>query len=313
VSLNPRIAFAGTPAFAVPTLRALLSSGADISLVLTQADRAAGRGRKLQASPVKQFAEANGIPVQQPLSLREQSLAASWGDRPDLLIVAAYGLILPAWVLAWPSLAAINIHASLLPRWRGAAPIQYAIIEGDKETGVSVMRMELGLDTGPVYASSPLSIDADETAGDLSDRLAELGADILIKQLPAIINGTLEPRPQEDSTASYAGKISKNDGVLSWHMPAVEIARRIRAFNPWPICIASLSDGRTLRIHQAKLLPNSPAANPGTIVAAGRDGIDVAAEGGIVRLLRVQPPSAKVMPVAAYLNAHSLDGVSFVG
>jgi len=313
VTLNPRIAFAGTPAFAVPTLRALLSSGADISLVLTQPDRAAGRGKKLRLSPVKQFAEAKGLAVQQPLSLREQTTGDHWGDRPDLLVVVAYGLILPAWVLAWPRCAAINIHASLLPRWRGAAPIQHAIIGGDKATGVSIMRMELGLDTGPVYTRSPLDIDASETAGELSDRLAELGADVLIEQLPAIVNGTLEPRPQNDRMATYAGKISKSDGELNWRLPAAEITRRIRAFNPWPICFSSLSDGRRLRIHEAELLFGSAAADPGTIVATGKDGIDVAADDGIVRLHRVQPPSAKVMPVAAYLNAHSLDGVSFGG
>jgi methionyl-tRNA formyltransferase len=244
--------------------------------------------------------------------LRDDTILAQWGPPPDLLVVVAYGLLLPAWLLDWPLRGAINIHASLLPRWRGASPIQHAILEGDPETGISIMKMELGLDTGPIYAQRSLEIDSNDTAGMLHDRLAQIGAELLLETLPAILNGNLRATPQEESAATYAGKISKADAALDWRDQAGALARRVRAFNPWPVCVAALSDGRNLRIHGAQALSRSTSAAPGTITAIGKQGIDVATGDGVLRLLEVQPPAAKVMPVSAYLNAHSLTDTSFV-
>ncbi len=312
MSPNTRIVFAGTPEFAVPALEALLSSGAEIVRVLTQPDRPAGRGRQLARSAIKKVSDKRGVRVEQPATLRDDTILAQWGPPPDLLVVVAYGLLLPAWLLDWPLRGAINIHASLLPRWRGASPIQHAILEGDPETGISIMKMELGLDTGPIYAQRSLEIDSNDTAGMLHDRLAQIGAELLLETLPAILNGNLRATPQEESAATYAGKISKADAALDWRDQAGALARRVRAFNPWPVCVAALSDGRNLRIHGAQALSRSTSAAPGTITAIGKQGIDVATGDGVLRLLEVQPPAAKVMPVSAYLNAHSLTDTSFV-
>jgi methionyl-tRNA formyltransferase len=312
VSANPRIVFAGTPDFAVPTLNALLASGAIVEHVLTQPDRPAGRGRRLEASAVKMAAETAGAIVHQPESLRDAGILGALGEPPDCLVVVAYGLLLPAWMLDWPSQGAINVHASLLPRWRGAAPIQHAILAGDTETGVSIMRMELGLDTGPVYARRATTISASETAATLHDRLAAMGAELMREILPGLLTGELVPEAQDDGAATYATKISKADGQLDWRAPAVDLHRRIRAFNPWPVCVGHLSDDRILRIHSAAVTDESSTAEPGTILTANAGGIDVATGQGILRLLEVQPPGAKVMSVSAYLNAHSMSGVSFV-
>ena len=312
MSLKARIAFAGTPKFAVPALEALLSIGAEIALVLTQPDRPAGRGRKLTPGAIKKVSAARGLSVHQPVTLSDDTGLKSWGPRPDLLVVVAYGLLLPEWLLEWPRHGAVNIHASLLPRWRGAAPIQRAILEGDRETGASIMKMELGLDTGPVYRQRSLQIDHRENAGMLHDRLAQLGAELLLATLPEILDGSLQPVPQAEHTATYAAKISKDEAALDWQQPAELLARQVRAFNPWPICFAALTDGRVLRIHEVEPVRGSTSAAAGSIVAAGKSGIDVATSDGVLRLLKIQPPAAKVMPVSAYLNAHSLQGVSFV-
>ncbi|MGI9257417.1 MAG: methionyl-tRNA formyltransferase [Gammaproteobacteria bacterium] len=312
MSANPRIAFAGTPEFAVPTLNALLASGAAVDRVLTQPDRPAGRGRRLEASAVKVAAVTAGAVVHQPESLRDEGILSALGEPPDLLVVVAYGLLLPAWMLDWPARGAINVHASLLPRWRGAAPIQHAILAGDAESGVSIMSMELGLDTGPVYARRATTISASETAGTLHDRLAKIGAELMSEILPGLLTGELVPEAQDDNAATYATKIAKVDGQLDWRAPSVDLDRRIRAFNPWPVCVGRLSDERILRIHSAAVVDESSTAEPGTIVAANAGGIDVATGQGVLRLLEVQPPGARVMPVAAYLNAHSISGASFV-
>ncbi len=289
-----------------------MSTGADIADVLTQPDRPAGRGRKLAPSAIKKLCETRGLSVHQPATLRDDTDLTSRGPRPDLLVVVAYGLKLPEWLLAWPQQGAINIHASLLPRWRGAAPIQRAILEGDRHTGVSIMRMELELDTGPIYAQRSVEMNSHETAGMLHDRLAQLGAELLLETLPGILGGSLQPSAQDDHAATHAAKVSKDEAALDWQQAAESLARRVRAFNPWPICVAALSDGRVLRVHEAEPVPESTGAAPGSIVAAGKDGIDIATSDGVLRLLQVQPPAARVMPVSAYLNAHSLAGVSFV-
>ena len=228
------------------------------------------------------------------------------------MVVAAYGLILPQAVLDIAPRGALNIHASLLPRWRGAAPIQRAVLAGDAETGISVMQMDSGLDTGPVHLARATPIGARETAGELHDRLASLAAQALIEALPAVLRGASYPKPQRDALATLAPKISKSEAVLDWREPAVQLERRVRAFDPWPVAEARLSDGRRLRVFRADAVAAVPAAAPGTIVAAARAGIDVATGDGVLRLRRIQPPSGRAMDAEAYLAAHSLAGVAFV-
>jgi methionyl-tRNA formyltransferase len=307
-----RIAFAGTPEFAVPTLRALVATAASVPLVLTQPDRPAGRGRRLSASPIKQLALELGLTLAQPVTLREPQGLPGFAERPDLMVVIAYGLLLPRSLLEWPRLGCVNLHASLLPRWRGAAPIQRALLAGDPTTGISVMQMDAGLDTGPVHYARSTSILPNETAGALHDRLAVLAAEALVAVLPAILAGTSTPDPQRNELATVAPKISKTEAVLDWHEPAALLERRVRAFNPWPVAEASLTDGRRLRVFEATASGGLPAVRPGTIVAAGRSGLDVATGEGVLRITRIQPPSGRAMDVAAYLSAHSLTGVAFV-
>jgi len=307
-----RIAFAGTPQFAVPTLAAIVAARAHVPLVLTQPDRPAGRGRRLTASPVKERALELGLPLAQPESLRAPVELPS-GKRPDLLIVIAYGLLLPRRWLDWPRLGCINLHASLLPRWRGAAPIQRAVLAGDEQTGISVMQMDSGLDTGPVHLTRATPIGSRETAGALHDRLAILAAEALLEALPNVLAGTSTPTPQRDALATLAPKIAKHEALLDWREPALALERRVRAFDPWPVAETRLSDGRRLRVFEAEVAAaGAPPAPAGTIVTAGRAGIDVAAGDGILRLRRIQPPSGRVMDAEAYLAAHSLSGVGFV-
>ena len=307
------IAFAGTPEFAVPSLRALVGHGIDVPVVLTQPDRPAGRGRRLTPSAVKQAALELGPPVAQPPTLRAANLAAQLGPRPDLMIVIAYGLLLPRALLEWPRLGCVNLHASLLPRWRGAAPIQRAVLAGDTVTGISVMQMDEGLDTGPVHLMRETPIGAHETAGDLHDRLATLAAESLVAALPGLLAGTSAAMPQRADLATLAPKIAKGDGMLDWRASAVDLERRVRAFNPWPVAEGFLEDGRRLRVWDAVVGDDAaPRAHPGTIVAATRDGIDVATGAGVLRLTKVQPPSARVMDAAAYVAAHPLAGTAFV-
>jgi methionyl-tRNA formyltransferase len=307
------IAFAGTPEFAVPSLRAIVASGARIPLVLTQPDRPAGRGRKLTASPVKELALELGLRVAQPASLREPARLPGFDERPDLMVVIAYGLLLPPALLAWPRLGCVNLHASILPRWRGAAPIQRAVLAGDDTTGISVMQMESGLDTGAVHLVRSTPIGHDETSGALHDRLALLAAEALSAALPDLLAHRSVATPQRAELATLAPKILKAEAALDWHGSAVELERKVRAFNPWPVAEAKLADGRRLRVWQAAALECTPGAVPaGSIVAANKAGIDVSAGAGILRLQRVQPPSGRVMDVEAYLAAHSLDGAAFV-
>jgi methionyl-tRNA formyltransferase len=308
-----RVVFAGTPDFAVPALQQLIDAGAKISLVLTQPDRHAGRGRRLTESPVKQLARANDIEVRQPAVLDETFRLSLPPERPDVLVVAAYGLLLPEWLLDWPTVAPVNIHASLLPRWRGAAPIQLAIAAGDEETGISIMRMTPGLDCGPVYSRRATPIGARETAGQLSERLAAMGGELLIEALPGILASNLEPEAQDEARATHAPKIRKADAVLDWSLSAVELERRVRAFNPWPVAETRFADGERLRVWQAEAVAGHSKARPGSVLAAEGDGIDVATADGILRLKRVQAPGKREMSAAAWLAAHDLGGVVFVG
>jgi methionyl-tRNA formyltransferase len=307
------IAFAGTPAFAVPSLRALVAAGATVPLVFTQPDRPAGRGRLLTASPVKELAVELGLPVAQPLALHGAGELPTQSPRPDLMVVIAYGLLLPRALLEWPRLGCINLHASLLPRWRGAAPIQRAVLAGDGLTGISVMQMEVGLDTGPVHLARSTPIGVRETAGTLHERLATLAAETLLLALPPILAGTSVAVPQDGTLATVARKLSKAEALLDWRESAAQLERRVRAFDPWPVAETRLRDGRRLRVFEATALGDAgTAAPPGTIVAAGRDGIDVATGEGVLRLRRIQPPSGRAMDVEAYLAAHSLSGAVFV-
>jgi methionyl-tRNA formyltransferase len=298
-----RLVFAGTPEFAVPSLRVAAARG-EVVGVYTQPDRPAGRGRGLAASPVKLEAQGLGLPVLQPQTLRTvEARRQLRALRPDLMIVVAYGLLLPPKVLAIPALGCWNVHASLLPRWRGAAPIQRAIEAGDTETGVCLMQMEQGLDTGPVLLSQAIPIGGQETAGQLHARLADLGAQVLDDGLALLRAGVRPaPRPQPDAGVTYAHKLEKAEARLDWHLPADVLARKVRAFVPWPVAEGEVA-GEMLRIHGAVALPLAHRAAPGTLLVARRDGIDIACGEGALRIRSLQRPGGKVVTAADYLNA----------
>ena len=298
-----RIVFAGTPAFAVPSLRAAHAHG-EVIAVYTQPDRPAGRGRRLTPSPVKLDALQRGIPVLQPETLkRKESQQALRDLAPDLMIVVAYGLILPRTVLEIPRFGCWNVHASILPRWRGAAPIQRAIEAGDAETGVCLMQMEAGLDTGPVLLAQTTAIGADETGGQLHDRLAELGAGVLADGL-ALRRADVLPRPwvQPDAGVTYAHKLDKHEARLDWSQPAALLARKVRAFEPWPVAEAMVA-GERLRIRGAIALDLAHGFAPGSVLAAGKQGIDIACGQGALRLRVIQREGGKSITAADYLNA----------
>lgn len=299
-----KLVFAGTPEFSLPCLRVLLGGPNVLQAVYTQPDRPAGRGRQLSASPVKQLALARGIEVRQPRSLRDVEAQTALRElQPDLMIVIAYGLILPQAVLDIPRYGCWNVHASLLPRWRGAAPIQRAIQAGDSESGVCLMQMEKGLDTGPVMLSLRTPIAADETAGSLHDRLAELGAEVLGDALKLLRVGMRPlPQAQPDAGATYAHKLEKAEAVLDLSLPAVELERSVRAFQPWPIAEIEL-DGERLRVHAAEALPMQHHAPPGSELAASAQGLDLACGEGALRLLRVQRAGGKAIGISDFLNA----------
>ncbi|HYG07742.1 MAG TPA: methionyl-tRNA formyltransferase [Stenotrophomonas sp.] len=298
-----RLVFAGTPEFAVPALRAAARYN-EVAAVYTQPDRPAGRGRGLTPSPVKLEAVARGIPVYQPETLRGADTQAQLAAlQPDLMIVVAYGLILPKKVLAIPTCGCWNVHASLLPRWRGAAPIQRAIEAGDAETGVCLMQMAAGLDTGPVLLSKATPIGPQDTGGQLHDRLAELGAQVLADGLGLLrvgLSPVAQPQPEEGVT--YAHKLDKAEARLDWTQPAVVLARKIRAFVPWPVAEATLA-GERLRIHGAVALEQTHDRPPGSLLRASREGLDVACGEGVLRLRVVQREGGKPVTAADYLNA----------
>ena len=298
-----RIVFAGTPDFAVPSLCAAAARG-EVVAVYTQPDRPAGRGRGLAPSPIKQEAITRGIPVLQPQTLRErQAQEQLRALQPDLMVVVAYGLILPRAVLSIPLHGCWNVHASRLPRWRGAAPIQRAIQAGDATTGVCLMQMEAGLDTGPVLLAQDTAIGAEETGGQLHDRLAELGAQVLADGLGLLRAGLLPvAQPQPEQGVTYAHKLDKAEAQLDWTRAAVELARTVRAFNPWPVAEGRVA-GERLRIHGAVALEAAHAAEPGTLLGAGREGIDIACGEGVLRLRVVQREGGRAITAADWLNA----------
>jgi methionyl-tRNA formyltransferase len=298
-----RIVFAGTPAFAVPSLRAAHAHH-EVVAVYTQPDRPAGRGRGLTPSPVKLEAIQRGIPVLQPLSLRKKSTQDALREmQPDVMVVVAYGLILPQAVLDIPQYGCWNVHASLLPRWRGAAPIQRAIEAGDTETGVCLMQMKAGLDTGPVLLAQSMPIGPEDTGGQLHDRLSDLGAQVLRDALGLLRAGVrLPPHPQAEEGVAYAHKLDKAEAKLDWSQPAGVLARKVRAFNPWPVAEAQVA-GERLRIHGAVVVDQSHDATPGTLLAAGRQGLDIACGVGVLRLRVVQREGGKAITAADYLNA----------
>lgn len=313
-----KIIFAGTPEFAAVTLQALLDSRHKICAVYTQPDRPAGRGRKLTPGPVKKLALEASVPVYQPASLKNDQGQAQLRDlRADIMVVVAYGLILPARVLTIPRLGCVNIHASLLPRWRGAAPIQRAILAGDMQTGVTIMQMNAGLDCGDILQSAVCEIQANDTTATLHDRLARLGAVTLISTLAQIENETVTRTPQDENQASYAAKINKSEAHIEWSQPAQYIERAVRAFNPWPVAYTTISDGNRLRVWEAKIISvtddQTRGVSPGTVIYAGRQGIDVVTGQGALRLLRVQPAGGRAMPVGDFLNAHPVSKGEHLG
>jgi methionyl-tRNA formyltransferase len=340
-----RVAFAGTPDFSVPPLEALLSAGYDVVGVLTQPDRPKGRGRQIAASPVKAAALARGITVSQPLTLKDEAGRAEFAAwRPDVLIVVAYGLILPPAALAIPRLGCLNIHASLLPRWRGAAPIQRAILAGDARTGVTIMLMDAGLDTGPMLLKKEVLIGADETGGSLHDRLATLGGAALLEALEGHAAGTLRPTAQPAEGVTYAAKIDKAEAHIDWTRGALEIERQVRAFNPWPVAETRL-EGEQLRVFEAQVVGDGSASagersgsaadgsgsagdssasaegssisavdssgsmgDPGTIIAVCANALIVQCGRGQLALRQVQRPGRRVVPAADFARGIQLTG-----
>jgi len=295
----PRVIFAGTPEFAATSLRALVEAEITPVAVLTQPDRPAGRGRRMTASPVKQFAEAAGIAVLQPETLRDDSAISELaGLEPDMLIVAAYGLILPQAVLDIPSAGCLNVHASLLPRWRGAAPIQAAIKAGDAQTGACLMAMTAGLDCGPVYVSESMTVGADETAGELHDRIATAGGRLLIRHLADIIAGNISPQEQDESAATYAPKIRASDAEIDWQRSATELDRVVRAFNPTPGAYFLLDDER-IKCSGASIAAGADAT-PGTVIDAGPDGIIVACGDGALCMTSLQRPGKRLVSAGEF-------------
>ena len=290
---TPRIVFAGTPEFALASLTALLQAGHNVVAAYTQPDRPAGRGRRLTASPVKRFCEQREIAVLQPESFRNTEAAVELQAlRPDLMIVAAYGLLLPQQVLDIPTCKCLNVHASVLPRWRGAAPIQAAILAGDEATGVSLMAMTAGLDCGPVFSTSTAVIEENESAGELHDRLAVLGGELLVSDLPKIISGDLVAASQDEALATYAAKIQKKDAELDWSLSADELQRHVRAYNPAPGSFFIAGNGMRVKVWQAAVAGDIDA-QPGSVVQYDEDGIVLACGSGGLKLKLLQMPGKR--------------------
>jgi len=302
------IIFAGTPEFAATSLAALVKSHHRVCAVYTQPDRPAGRGRKLTPSPVKQLALKHNIAINQPDSLKhdeaQQILA---GYQADIMVVVAYGLLLPPAILETPKWGCINVHASLLPRWRGAAPIQRAILAGDKESGVTIMQMDKGLDTGDMLLKKMTPIEESDTTQSLHDRLAIMGAEALLETLQLITQNNLSPQKQDNAFANYAAKLQKSEAVIDWEQSARLIHRQVSAFNPWPVAQTTLKN-ETLRIWKSQVSSQGCDRAPGEVVAESKQGIDVATGDGVLRITQLQIPGGKPLSASDFLNAHSLIG-----
>jgi len=297
-----RIIFAGTPDFAATSLQGLLDSEHEVIAVYTQPDRPSGRGRKLTPGPVKKLAQAHDIPVYQPLSLKgeaEQTELAAL--EADIMVVVAYGLLLPKAVLDTPRLGCINVHGSILPRWRGAAPIHRAVLAGDERTGITIMQMDVGLDTGDMLFKVETPISDSDTSGDLHDRLAVMGAEALVETLALIRDGKAQPEQQDDSLANYAQKLEKQEGKIDWSQSADQIARQVRGLSPWPVAFCEL-DGQTMRVWYAEA-DNSASAAPGEIISSDKRSIQVGCGEGSLRLTKLQLPGGKPLEASAILNA----------
>ncbi len=299
-----KVIFAGTPEFAAQALQALLDSEHQVVAVYTQPDRPAGRGRKLTPSPVKLLALEHGIDLYQPQTLKNETVQQGLKElNADVMVVVAYGLLLPEPVLEAPRLGCINIHASLLPRWRGAAPIQRAILAGDEESGITIMQMDKGLDTGDMLVKEAIPILPDDTAQTLHDRLATTGAKASIVALNQLRDGTASPEKQDDKQANYARKLSKAEALIDWQNSAIEIERLVQAFNPWPVAQTGY-EGKMMRIWNAQAFGDrATTVQPGQIISGGKEGIDVATGDGVLRILRAQLPGGKPLAAVDLLNA----------
>lgn len=300
-----KLIFAGTPDFAVPSLQALLAANLDIAAVYTQPDRPAGRGKKIKPGPVKAAALEANIPVLQPINFKDSTdIEALAAFKPDAMIVVAYGLILPKPVLEIPRLGCLNVHASLLPRWRGAAPIQRAIEAGDKKTGITIMQMDAGLDTGNILSKKEVDISIDKNAGDLHDELAAVGGKLLVDTLLQLDAGECKSIPQNNDLATYAKKLEKSEAAIDWQQYADLITRKIKAFNPWPMANTNWQ-GKRIRVWDAVTCKQDDAI-PGTILSANSNGIKVATGEGCVNILRLQPEGGKPLSAKDFLNGHKL-------
>jgi methionyl-tRNA formyltransferase len=305
-----RLVFAGTPDFAVPALDALHAAGHDIAAVFTQPDRPAGRGRKLQAAPVALRAEALGLPVHKPVKLDAEAQALLRTLAPEIMVVVAYGLLLPQKVLDIPPRGCLNIHASLLPRWRGAAPIARAVEAGDTETGITIMRMDAGLDTGPMLLWERLPLPPQMTAAQLHDALAPLGGRLIVEALARVQRGALPEQAQPAAGMTYARKLSKDEARIDWSRPAVELARRVRAFNPAPVAWSEL-DGERVRLWNARGEAGSGSAVPGTVLAADGEGLQIACGEGRLIVTELQRPGGRQLDAATALRGWELAGKRF--
>lgn len=309
-----KIIFAGTPDFSVPALQALIDSPHEVVAVYTQPDRPAGRGRKLSPSPVKACALEHGIRVVQPEKLKDPEDQQPIIDmQADLMVVVAYGIILPEVILNAPRLGCINIHASLLPRWRGAAPIQRAILAGDKETGITIMQMDVGLDTGDMLLKKPCPIKDNDTGSSLHDRLSEMGAEALMLALSGIANKTLQAEKQDDSQANYAAKLHKSEALIDWTQSAREIQLQVNAFNAWPVAqtpidIKQNGNSQMLRVWEAEVIEGT-SGEPGKVLSCDKQGIYVATGKGVLKLLKIQMPGKKPMDSQAFVNANDITGL----
>jgi methionyl-tRNA formyltransferase len=309
-----RIIFAGTPYFAAVILQGLLDGPHDIIAAYTQPDKQAGRGQQSQASEVKELAQRYHLPIHQPISLKDKSAQQVLADlKPDLMVVAAYGMLLPASVLAIPRLGCLNVHASLLPHWRGAAPIARAIEAGDKETGISMMQMVEALDAGPVWETFSLAINSEDTHGSLTDKLALLAAEHINDTIDRVEEGKSQPIPQNHSQSSYAKKLTKAEGLVDWSLPAEVLERQVRAFNPWPVSYTYIKD-HSLRIWEAEALPLSSSEKPGTLVNLSAKGLEISTGKGMLRLIEVQlSGKARIQAGELYKTKHPLfqSGINF--